>query len=185
MPLLITELSITSVKHNDRALEHLSKKMVKKMREYFGSLDRNAIMASQDKIFINAFNCLEDVLYQFKPIRLDEGVKLEDFVKEINQNKDFIKSFKSVIDFQDTQRSLEYSKLNLGRFIYLGKKEDIAFKKELEETFKRNQHKKVKDNGGLKDDIPSQKHDEDKGEILYSSYISKPSTWEDEEETKI
>ncbi len=171
--------------NDDRALTRLSPKMADTMREYFGSLDADAITASQDKLYIKAFNYLEDVLYNFKPIRLEEGVKLEDFVKEINQNKDFIKSFKSGIDFQDTQKHLEYSKLNLGRFIFLGKKEDIAFKKELEDTLKRRRENGVKNSKKPKDNNPSQKHDEDKGEILYSSYTSKSPVWDEEEETKI
>lgn len=170
--------------NDDRALARLSPKMADKMREYFGSLDKDAIMASGDKLFINAFNYLEDVLYNFKPIRLEEGIKLEDFVKEVNQNKDFIKSLKSAIDFQDTQKHLEYSKLNLGRFIYLGKKEDIVFKKELEDTLKRRRERDVKGDKKPKDNNPSQKQNEDKGEILYSSYTSKSPVW-DEEETKI
>lgn len=171
--------------NDDRALARLSPKMSDKMREYFGSLEADEITASQDKLYINAFNYLEDVLYNFKPIRLEEGVKLEDFVKKVNQDKDFINRFQSVVELQDTQKHLEYSKLNLGRFIYLGKKEDIAFKKELEETLKRRQEKKVKDNEGLKGNTSSQKQNEDKGEILYSSYTSKSPVWDEEEETKI
>jgi hypothetical protein len=170
--------------NDDRALARLSPKMATNMREYFGSLDADKITASGDKLFINAFNYLEDVLYKFKPIRLEEGVKLEDFVKEINQNKDFIKSFKSAIEL-DTQKHLEYSKLNLGRFIYLGKKEDVVFKKELEDTLKRRRENGVKNSKKPKDNNPSQKQDEDKGEILYSSYTSKSPVWDEEEETKI
>ena len=130
--------------HDSRALEKLSKKMSDKMEKYFGSLDANVIIASQEKIFLRAFNHLEDVLYNFKPIRLTDGVKLEDFVTDKHTDEAFTKRFKGRIEPRDRQEDLEYSKFNLGRFVFLAKKEDVAFQMELLATIKAKKRAETK-----------------------------------------